>query len=821
MYTTTDIANLLHPHLLSQHRTAECPVTDLSIDSRRIVRPGQTLFVALPGERHDGHDFVADAYRQGGRAFIVQELPAEATDDAHWLVVDDSWASLQLLARRHREQFSLPVIGITGSNGKTIVKEWLFQLLHRQRRVVRSPRSYNSQVGVPLSVWQMHEGHELGIFEAGISQPGEMDQLAAMIQPTLGIFTTLGAAHDEGFTDRQQKVREKMRLFRKVEQLLIPLDEPLVAAAATALGVPLIGWSRHDPQADLYLEQEERRGTSTRLYAHFRGKACTLDVPFTDRASLHNAITCWCALLALDIPEEVIQQRMQELTAVPLRLEVREGIHQCRIINDGYNADLTGLESALEFLAQQAGNRRRTLILADLLQSGQPPEVLYQQVANLCRQHGVQRIFTVGRESRHLQRFLPEGYHHQHYPTTEALLSVMNELVFHREVILLKGSRPFGLERVGERLARQVHQTRLEVNLSAMAHNLRQYQRLLAPGTRMMVMVKAAAYGSGSRAIARFLQRQRIDYLGVAYADEGIELREAGIDLPILVLNPEEAVFDQLRRYQLEPEVYSFAQLEALSHYVRAMGATMPVHLNIDTGMHRLGFTPDEADRLGRFLAQANHLPVVSVFTHLAASDLPREDAFTHGQLQQFFRTADALEGHLSYRPWRHALNTHGISRFPQYQMDMVRLGIGVYGIDQSDRLPVPLRTVLSLRGTISQVKQLPAGATIGYNRSGKATRPMRLATVTVGYADGLPRAAGNGRCALRVHSQKAPIVGDVCMDMCMIDVTHIPEAREGDPVTIFGEGAPVEAWAQQLQTIPYELFTGISTRVKRVYIHE
>ena len=821
MYSSTDIAELLGPLLLKQQGPTGYPIADLSVDSRRLVRPSQTLFVALPGERHDGHAFLAEAYRQGVRAFLIQTPPVQAAADVHWLVVRDTWAALQHLARRHREQFSFPVIGITGSNGKTIVKEWLFQLLHRHRRVVRSPRSYNSQVGVPLSLWQMKEGHELGIFEAGISRPQEMDKLAAMIQPTLGIFTTLGAAHDEGFVDRREKVQEKMRLFRQVEQLLIPLDEPLVASAAATLDVPLVSWSRRNAQADLFIEGEERRHSSTRLYARFRKKTYTLEMPFTDRASLHNAITCWCTLLVLGWPEEAIQRGMQDLTAVPLRLEVRAGIHQCRVINDGYNADLTGLESALEFLHQQAGNRHRTLILGDLLQSGQPPGILYRKVAGWCENYRVQRIFTVGQASRQLGRFLPAGYRHQPYPTTEALLADWDQLEFHREVILLKGSRPFALERIVERLARQVHQTRLEVNLSAMAHNLRQYQRRLAPGTRMMVMVKAAAYGSGSRAIARFLEQQRIDYLGVAYADEGVELREAGIELPIMVLNPEEAVFDQLRRYQLEPEVYSFAQLKALHRYLCDTACSMRVHVNIDTGMHRLGFVPNEADRLGHFLAKADCLSVASLFTHLAASDLPGEDAFTQQQLQQFAQAAKVLQGHLGYQPWRHVLNTHGISRFPQYQMDMVRLGIGVYGIDQSEQLPVPLRTVLAFRGTISQIKALPAGATIGYNRSGRATAPMRLATVTVGYADGLPRAAGNGRCALHVHGQRAPIVGDVCMDMCMLDVTHIPEAREGDWVEVFGESAPVHHLAQQLQTIPYELFTGISPRVKRVYIHE
>lgn len=822
MYTLADIATILAKDLIATHGPTEQPIRELSTDSRTVVRPARALFIALRGDRLDGHRFLSDAYAQGVRAFLVERPPEVVLSAATILIVRDSWQALQHLSAAHRATFSLPVIGITGSNGKTIVKEWLYQLLHPQYRIVRSPRSYNSQLGVPLSLWQIQDEHQLGIFEAGISRKGEMSRLAAMIRPDIGVFTTLGAAHDEGFADRREKVAEKMRLFAQASVLIYPKDQKVVHESACRLQIPLVSWSWTDAGSDLYVHGVQVAGEKTSLTATWRDQLLRVDVPFTDPASLHNAVTCWAVLLYLALPEPFIRAQMAQLTGIPLRLEVKDAPGQCRLIMDGYNADLTGLESALSFLRQQAGDRPRTLILSDLQETGLPLSACYTAVAQLAQLYGITRMIGVGQEVRHLRAYLP-NYVRQHYFATTADLcaALSTSIDFHYEAILLKGARAFAFERVRDRLTRQVHRTVLEVNLSAMAFNLRQYQRSLAPDTRIMVMVKAAAYGSGSREVARLLQHQRVDYLGVAYADEGAALRRAGVDLPILVLNPEGPVFDMVRTYRLEPQLFDLEQATQWEREMSRTGTSLAVHLNIDTGMHRLGFPADDLQPLLHFLEKARYLQVVTVFTHLAVSDTPDEDAYTRQQVAFFLAAYAKIVEVLGYRPWRHVANTHAISRFPQYQMDMVRLGIGLYGVDHSGCLPESLQTVVTFRARIAQIKSLPAGATVGYGRAGKALRAMRLATVTAGYADGLPRTAGNGHYGLYIRGRIAPTVGQICMDVCMVDVTDIPDARAGDEVELFGPHLSVSRMAEQLGTIPYELLAGISARVRREYLHE
>jgi len=821
MYTATDIQRLLGPHLEETTGSTTAWITDLAYDSRQIRRPQSSLFVALRGMRSDGHLFIDHAYRQGVKSFMVDRPVERPAPDVLMLRVDNTQDALQYLAGQHRQLFDVPVIGITGSNGKTIVKEWLGQLLQPDFTSVRSPRSFNSQIGVPLSLWQMRAHHQLGLFEAGISQPGEMARLAAIIRPDIGVFTTLGAAHDQGFQTRAHKMAEKALLFANAKTIIYPADEPLVQEELAALPGQLLGWSTRNPEAPLYVHTIRTAGPGLQLEGSFQETERSLTIPFSDSASLHNAITCWCVLLLLDVPDADIAERMRTLNHLPLRLDLREGVHQCRIINDSYNNDLTGLEHALSFMEQQAGQRPRTLILSDLEQTGLSQPEVNQRILDLISAHRIRRFIGIGSKLSGLEKRLGEQITSAMYPNTRSFLDQLDTDAFRNEIILLKGGRSFAFERISDRLARQVHQTVLEVNLSALAHNLIQYHRLLHPRTRMMVMVKAAAYGSGSREVARLLQHQGVDYLAVAYADEGAELRDAGIALPILVLNPEEAVFETMRRYRLEPEVYSLQQARALHEYLDFCESTMTIHLNLDTGMHRLGFQASEIDALVDFLAKAGRFRIKSIFTHLAASDSSVEDAFTHGQVSQFERMYEAITGEIGYRPWRHVLNTSGINRFPQYQFDMVRLGIGVYGIDPGETTPGPLQTVLTFRATVSQLKQIPAGETVGYGRLDPADHPRRLATVTAGYADGLPRAAGRGRYCLYWQEQPAPIVGQVCMDMCMVDVTHLPAVQVGDDMVIFGEKAPVSDMARVLQTIPYELFSGIATRVKRVYIQE
>lgn len=797
------------------------PVETLLVDSRQLLFPEAGIFFAMHGKHHNGHDFLSQAYLEGVRNFVVTEpVDLSRLPHANLLLVPDALKALQQLAAHHRRRFNTHVLGITGSNGKTIVKEWLFQLLQEDYQVVRSPRSFNSQIGVPLSVWQLQPQHQIGLFEAGISKMGEMAILERILQPRFGLFTNLGEAHSEGFPDIETKLREKLQLFRQVETIIYCRDDEQVDEAIRALGRPLFSWSRRQP-ADLRIREVRQSGRFTTIEGAFKGSSCSIRIPFSDNASVQNAIHCWAYLLFLGLPQEQIARRMEQLEPVAMRLELKEGFNQCLVINDAYNFDLTSLNQALHFLEQQAQGLQRTVIISDMLQGGESPDVVYQRIARMLAEKNVARVIGIGVQARRLIDWLPFSIRQQYFSNTEALLEALPDLDFQREAILIKGARPFGLERVAEQLSRQAHQTILEINLDALAHNLRVYQRVLAPGVRTMVMVKAAAYGSGSREVARLLEFHRADYLCVAYGDEGAELRRSGVQLPIMVLNPEPASFEQLLRYRLEPKVYSLEQLHALLDYLQRQKGRLPLHLSIDTGMHRLGFDRHEISALTGFLKQYPELEVRSVFSHLVASEDSTHDDFTHEQYRRFSDAYEQIVSVLGYRPLRHLLNSNGISRFPQYQMDMVRLGIGLYGIDASRSLQEKLQVVLSLKATVSQVKDLEPGESVGYGRLARVEEPMRIATISVGYADGLPRSAGNSRYSVLIRGQKAPILGAVCMDMCMVDVSHIPDVRAGDAVSVFGEEPRVEALAKIAGTIPYEIFTGISSRVKRVYIQQ
>ncbi len=818
---TTTLAQITGGALLQNNRP-DLTIREPATDSRRILNAGHAAFFALRGPRHDGHRFLPEVYRRGVRCLVVdREVALAGYPEATVIRVEDTLAALQALAIYHRKQFELTVIGITGSNGKTIVKEWLFQLLHPDYRIVRSPRSYNSQVGVPLSVWQIGAQHELGIFEAGISQMGEMEKLAPIIDCDLGILTNIGEAHRAGFPSKREKLREKLRLFASARCLFYCRDHELLDEEVRALGQATCSWSFRRP-ADLTItEWEASEGLYTELRAQFRDQPVRLRIPFIDEASAENAIHCWLVLLYLGVEPQVIRRRMLQLERVAMRLELRAGIRQCTLINDSYNSDLTGLRIALDFLEQQRRQGRATLILSDLLQSGREGDALYREIGKLIKGRTLHRFIGVGREIPALRPYLPDSLEHLFFPDTDALMAALDELDFRSEVILLKGARRYAFERIAGQLSERVHRTVLEVNLSALSHNLRAYQRLLRPGARMMVMVKAAAYGSGSREVARLMEYQQVDYLAVAYIDEGIELRRAGLRLPIMVLNPDAAGFEQLLQYDLEPELYSLDILRQFAAFAERRGARTKVHLNLDTGMHRLGFPPGEWPALAALLPGMPQLYVQSIYTHLAASEDARQDALSRQQATQFMEGADQIAAGLNYRPWRHVLNSNGISRFPEFQMDMVRLGIGMYGIDSSGSVPEALQTVLSLKAKVAQIRETPAGEGVGYGRLDAAGHPRLIATVNVGYADGLPRLAGEGRYQLLIGKHLAPTVGAICMDMCMIDVTQLPGLRPGAEVEIFGAERPVEELARVARTIPYEIFTGIGSRVKRVYLQE
>ncbi|MFN0013053.1 MAG: bifunctional UDP-N-acetylmuramoyl-tripeptide:D-alanyl-D-alanine ligase/alanine racemase [Saprospiraceae bacterium] len=820
-YSLTQIQHILRAEWLQKSHPegrVELPL----LDSRGVTAPAASLFFAIVGQRHDGHRFIGDAYRAGVRMFVVSRrtgLPD--MPDASVLLVPDTLAALQALAAHHRAQFHLPVVGITGSNGKTVVKEWLYQLTRHRHRVVRSPKSYNSQVGVPLSVWQIRAEHTLGIFEAGISRPGEMERLAQIIRPDIGIFTNLGPAHREGFPSDAVKLQEKMRLFDSANTLVVCADHPEIHSAAQAWsaakpGRELRSWSKTGKPGSLEfrVSSVDSGGHSTLEIQHAK-----LTIPFTDAASIENACHCITALLAMGIPVSEFSRRLKHLEPVEMRLELKAGINRCAIINDAYSNDLASLRIALQFARQQSRADKMVLVLSDFLQSGKGKKQLYAEVAKAIAAHGVRRFVGIGSDIPVLRDQLPAGIPAAFYPDTAAFLQDLQRLDFHDELILVKGARDFVFERIVRRLEQKAHKTVLEVNLGALVHNLNVYTRLLRPGTKMMAMVKAAGYGSGSAEVAKLLEFHQVDYLGVAYADEGIELRQAGVRLPILVLNPEPASFDALARYRLEPEVYSLTLLDELIRFA-SKNRELAIHLKLDTGMHRLGFVADDLPALAECLRTHPNLRVHSIFSHLSASDARAHDAFTHAQAAAFSAMYEPLAAALGYRPLRHIANTGGIARFPEYHFDMVRLGIGLYGIG-AGALQEELQVVNTLKATISQIKEVPPGDTVGYNRNGPVALPSRIATISIGYADGLLRLAGNGRYSVLVHGLRAPTIGNVCMDMTMVDVTDIPAAREGDEVVVFGEQPPVQELAACLQSIPYEVFTNIAERVKRVYWQE
>lgn len=841
MYTLSQVQHILGAGWLQQANPS-AHIEQLLLDSRTVTAPPVSLFFALSGQRHDGHRYLSDAYRAGVRHFVVsQPVDVQRLPEANVLKVENSLDALQTLVAWHRSQFHIPVVGITGSNGKTVVKEWLHQLLAPDFQIVRSPKSYNSQVGVPLSVWAMHEQHTLALFEAGISQPGEMERLARIIQPNIGIFTNIGPAHRDGFASKMDKVREKMRLFDTADTLIYCADHEQIALAAQEWaaekpGRRAVSWSREGRVSDFQVHNVQvlADGGARMAMSHLSTPAATVQLPFSDPASLENALHCWVLLHWLGIPHEQIAHRMLRLEPVEMRLELKAGINRSTLINDFYNNDLASLRIALQFAAQQTRSvRRLTLVLSDILQSGDNPQRLYDKVAAAMAEQRVTRLIGIGSEVTTLREKLGPQVEAHFYPDTGAFLENMGQHEFRDEVLLLKGARPFEFERIARRLEQKAHKTVLEVNLTALIHNLNAYTRLLRPGTRTLAMVKASAYGSGSAEVAKLLEFHQVDYLGVAYADEGIELRQAGVNLPVLVLNPEPASFDALYRHRLEPEVYSLPLLRELLHFT-GREKPLAIHLKLDTGMHRLGFESADIPELGSMLREYPNVQVRTVFSHLAASDAPAHDAFTHWQAAVFSENFDKIKAALGYAPLRHIVNTSGIARFPEYHFDMVRLGIGLYGIDSSSPtqpsasgqppLPYPtlsLRPVNTLKATVSQIKTVPPGDTVGYNRNGPVDQPKRIATISIGYADGLLRLAGGGRYAMLLRGQLAPTIGNVCMDMTMLDVTHIPAAREGDEVIVFGENPPVQDLAKCLQTIPYEVFTNISERVKRVYWQE
>ncbi len=825
-YSVRQIAQIISASVAPQFDAA---IQHLLLDSRKISFPETSLFFALSGPRRDGHEYIKDMYERGVRNFIVSEnLNTIFYPEANFLLVNNVLEALQILAAQHRQRFVYPVIGITGSNGKTIVKEWLYQLLQNDYNIVRSPRSYNSQVGVPLSIWQMNDTYNFGIFEAGISTIGEMEALEKMLQPTIGILTNIGEAHNEGFANELEKLLEKLQLFKHCKQLVLCKDfiTNLIDLNINNSGlfsdkIQIFSWSRKQ-NATLEIISETTINNETETIFLYQNHSYKIVIPFTDAASIDNAINCICVLLMVNVSVDKIQERLLQLQPIDMRMQLKKGINNCYVLNDSYSNDLSSLSIALDYLKQQSGNSITTVILSDILQSGLDNATLYQQVANELRQRNIHRFIGIG-EAISSQHLLFSGIQQTtFFATTEVFLKQATHHQFNNDYVLLKGARVFAFERINHWLEQKTHQTIMEINLSGMVHNLKQYQQHLHPATKLMAMVKAFSYGSGSIEVARLLQFYKVDYLAVAYADEGVDLRQAGITLPIMVMNVDEAAFDVLVNYNLEPEIYSFGIYKAFKQYLLQQGVhQFPIHIKLNTGMNRLGFEVGEIEVLCEQLVTQNLMIVKTVFSHLVASESAEHDEFTQLQANLFNQACTILQQQLPYGFIQHLANSSGIFRHPNLQYNMVRLGIGLYGVDSADGTQLHLQPVATLKSTIAQIRTVKANDTVGYNRRGKVLRDSKIAIVRIGYADGFNRQLGNGVGSIYLHHKLAPVIGNVCMDMVMIDVTDIAAAKEGDDVEIFGKHLPIQQVAKWCRTIAYEIMTTISQRVKRVYVAE
>ncbi|HEY5823988.1 MAG TPA: bifunctional UDP-N-acetylmuramoyl-tripeptide:D-alanyl-D-alanine ligase/alanine racemase [Cyclobacteriaceae bacterium] len=792
--------------------TKDNKITYLLTDSRKVLISGEALFFGIAGERHDGHQFIESLYQSGIRQFVVErKIDHSLYPEANFLLVASAIHALQSIVAFHRKQFSLPVIGITGSNGKTIIKEWLYQLLSPDFRTVKNPGSYNSQIGVPLSVWQLQAYHQLGVFEAGISQPHEMERLESVIQPSIGLFSNIGSAHDKGFKSTEEKIREKIKLFSNAEVIIYCKDHTQAATIIeeTFVDKKLVSWGK-TTSATVRIHVDNGISQVTRANKTYR-----FTLPFRDSASIENIHHCIVLSLHLGLSFEQIQERIPQLKGVSMRMELKQGINHCQIIDDTYNNDIGGLQISLDFLAGQQ-KKNKTLILSDVLQSGLGIEELIPKIEDLVLKSGVSSLILIG----------PEFFSHQtswkkfkgklsFYAATDEFVGKLNRDHFHDEIILIKGARVFRFERIVQLLQRKIHGTVMEIDLGAMVHNLNYFKSKLKPGVRVMAMVKAFAYGSGSEEVANLLQYHRVDYLGVAYTDEGIDLRKNQITLPVMVMNPSEESFPALLEYQLEPEMYNLRMLHSFIQFLN--GRTARVHFKIETGMHRLGFDEADLTEAIQLLKKNSNITIASIFSHIAGADDPQHDEFTKEQGALFNRLSSRLINELNIEPIRHLLNTPGILRFPDLQFDMVRLGIGLYGVNPTEIKEYSLQPVPTLKSVISQIKIIKAGESIGYGRKGKAKEEMKIATIAIGYADGYSRAFSQGKGVVLVNGKRAPVVGNVCMDMTMIDITRI-DANEGDEVILFGEGLPIYEVASAINTIPYEILTNTSERVKRVF---
>ncbi len=832
-YTAKDIANILN---LPAVNADGFVVEQLLTDSRKLVFAAQTLFFALPGPRRDGHDFIETLYDQGVRCFVVDAQKIKLSKSKAYCIgaiffeVPNCLAALQQIAAHHRTLFNIPVIGITGSNGKTIVKEWLYQLLNTSYHIVRSPRSFNSQIGVPLSVWKMDATNNLAIFEAGISTIGEMQHLASIIKPTIGVLTHMGPPHAEGFKDGMvQKITEKLQLFNTVDILVYGKDQMSevdieAQVSLTKSGVQFFSWSRKTP-ATIVLTNEIIKDNHAHLHLLFAGKSIDIELPFTDKASIENAMLCMLSLLALGKEFTFIKERIMHLRSVDMRMQFKKGINGCTFINDSYNLDFDSFVVGSFYLQSQAAGQESTIIVSDFSETGSLSKDVYGLVAKHSAALGLKRFIGIGPAIKMHQSIIQKEFDAtstvlSFYDSTTSFLQQFMLQDFSNEIILLKGARVFEFERIANWLEQKMHETVLEINLTALAHNVKQIQKSIGPSTKLMAVVKAFSYGNGSAEVARALASVKTDYLAVAYVDEGVELRKAGIHLPIMVMSPDEAGFEAMVAYGLEPEIYSFEMYNAFGSFLKYQGIDhYGVHLKFNTGMNRLGFEPENAAQLANLMVADKRMIVKSVMSHLVASDAPKHDIFTTQQVATFETVCNTIAANIGYAFIRHIANSHAVQRHPAARLDMVRVGIGLYGT--SATATTGFRKVASLKTTIAQIRSVPAGASVGYERAAIMQKDTLIATVRIGYADGYDRRFSSGAGKMYINGVLCPVVGLVCMDMTMIDVSEVKDISIDDEVEIFGEHIAIETLATWSGINMYEMMSGINARVKRIYIEE
>ena len=811
--TLRNIIPILKAHWVGENDVAV--IDSISIDSRSLQNGENTMFFAISGPNNDGHTYINELIDKGVRHFVVTHIPETAAGKANFLVVENTLDALQKLAAYYRSLFDFPIIGITGSNGKTIIKEWLNFLLSPDYNIIRSPKSYNSQVGVPLSILGINEKHNLGIFEAGISTMHEMEKLQKIIRPTIGILSNIGSAHDEGFLSVADKIKEKLKLFSSVNVLILNKNKTIQAFVNPK--IKTFSWCSDNKSADVYITKKNL-GDLTELQVTYKEDTFPILIPFQDQASIENAIHCMMVMLYFGYNPKVIQTRMAQLYPVEMRLKVKNGIYNCTLIDDSYSSDFQSLKIALDFLEHQKQHKKKTIILSDIFQSGLHNDELYSQVSQLIISNKINRVIGIGETiSQYKNKFINGTT----FKNVAEFMNAFDRLNFENETILIKGARDFHFEQIVSMLEEKTHETVLEINLNAISHNLNFFKSKLAPKTKLMVMVKAFGYGNGGFEIAKLLEHHKVDYLGVAFADEGISLKSAGINVPIMVMNPETTSFSAIIQHQLEPEIYSIKGLKAFLKIAEQKKLKhFPIHLKIDTGMHRLGFEEEQLSELIAILKGNETVQIKSILSHLATSDDLKHDAFAKSQIALFEQLSGQLMTELKIKPIRHILNTSGISNYPDAQYDMVRLGIGLYGISNDEEEQKFLENVGTLKSVISQIRTIEAGESVGYGRRFMAEKTTKIATIPIGYADGIRRSWGNGIGYVIINNKEAKIVGSVCMDMLMVNVTEI-DCKEGQSVIIFGENPTVNLMAKALNTIPYEVLTGISQRVKRVFFRE